>query len=74
MSDSGPQSVIAQYYPQAAISSHMLPSVILPDPAPATIFKDQVEALAARIFSDGGIGDADRAARSSTSCCRAGPS
>jgi hypothetical protein len=59
MSDSGLQSVIAQYYPHAAISSHMLPSVVLPDPAPATIFKDQVEALAARIFSDGGIGDAD---------------
>jgi hypothetical protein len=59
MSDSGLQSVIAQYYPQAVISSHMLPSVILPDLAPATIFKDQVEALAARIFSDGGIGDTD---------------
>jgi hypothetical protein len=58
MSDSGLQSVIAQYY-QASISSRMLPSAMLPDPAPATIFKDQVEALAARIFSDGGLGNAD---------------
>jgi hypothetical protein len=58
MSDSRLQSVIAQYY-QVDISSRMLPSVLLPDPAPATIFKDQVEALAAQIFSDGGLGDAD---------------
>ena len=58
MSDSGLQSVIAQYY-EPALSSRMLSSVVLPDPAPVTVFKDQVEALAARIFSDGGLGDAD---------------
>ena len=58
MSDNGLQSVLPQYY-APAISSHMLPSVILPDHAPATIYKDQVEALAARIYSDGALGDAD---------------
>jgi hypothetical protein len=39
----------------------MLPSAILPDAAPDTIYKDQVEALAARIFTGGGLGDADPA-------------
>jgi hypothetical protein len=52
MSDSGLQSVIEQYY-SAAISSRMLPSVVLPDPAPARIYKDQVEALAAQIRPPG---------------------
>jgi hypothetical protein len=60
MTDSGLQSVIGQYY-NGDISSRMLPSAILPDAAPDTIFKDQVEALAARIFADGGLGDADPA-------------
>ena len=58
MSDSGLQSVIQQYY-NPAISSRMLPSVVLPDRVPATIYKDQVEALAARIYGGGALGDAD---------------
>jgi len=61
MADSDLQSVIAQYYPGATISSRMLASAVLPDAAPATIYKDQVEALAARIFTAGGLGGADPA-------------
>jgi hypothetical protein len=60
MTDSGLQSVIRQYY-NGDISSQILPSAILPDAAPDTIYKDQVEALAARIYTDGGLGDADPA-------------
>ena len=48
MSDNDLQSVIQQYY-DAPISSRMLPSVVLPGSAPATIYKDQVEAVVARI-------------------------
>jgi len=58
MSDSGLQSVIQQYY-DAAISSRMLPSVVLPDAAPARIYKDQVEALAAQIYTSGALAGAD---------------
>lgn len=60
MSDSGLQSVMQQYY-NPVISSRMLPSVVLPDPAPATIYKDQVEALAAQIYSSGALGGANPA-------------
>jgi hypothetical protein len=60
MSDSDLQSVIQQYY-QGPISSRMLPSAVLPDAAPATIYKNQVEDLAARICAGGGLGDADPA-------------
>lgn len=60
MSDSGLQSVIGQYY-DAAISSRMLPSAVLPDPAPARIYKDQVEALAAQVFTGGALAGADPA-------------
>jgi hypothetical protein len=60
LSDSALQSVIQQYF-DPAISSQMLPSAVLPDAAPAQIFKDQVEALATRIFTGGGLGDADPA-------------
>ncbi len=60
MSDSGLQSVMQQYY-DPIISSRMLASAVLPDPAPATVYKDQVEALAARIYGGGGLGDADPA-------------
>ncbi len=60
MSDSGLQSVIGQYY-TAAISSRMLPSAVLPDPAPATIYKDQVEALAAQVYAGGALAGADPA-------------
>jgi hypothetical protein len=55
MTDSALQSVIQQYYHQT-ISSQMLPSVVLPDPAPDKIYKDQVEALAAQIHASGSAG------------------
>jgi hypothetical protein len=48
MTDNDLQSVIQQYY-DVPISSRMLPSVVLPGSAPATIYKDQVEAVVARI-------------------------
>jgi len=57
MSDSGLQSVMQQYY-GPVISSRMLPSAVLPDPAPATIYKDQVEGLAAQIYRSGALGGA----------------
>jgi hypothetical protein len=41
------------------ISSRMLPSVVLPGSAPATIHKDQVEALVARICRHGALDGAD---------------
>ncbi|HEV2536454.1 MAG TPA: hypothetical protein VGU21_02970 [Streptosporangiaceae bacterium] len=58
MTDNDLQSVLQQYY-GPAISSRMLPSAVLPGPAPATIYKDQVEALVARIHGSGALGDAD---------------
>ena len=60
MSDTGLQSVVQQYY-NPTITSRMLPSVVLPEPAPATIYKDQVEALAAEIYNSGALGSADPA-------------
>jgi hypothetical protein len=58
MSDNDLQSVIQQYY-DAAISSRMLASVVLPGPVPARIHKDQVEALVARICRHGALDGAD---------------
>jgi hypothetical protein len=58
MSDNDLQSVIQQYY-DTTISSRMLPSVVLPGAAPATIYKDQVEALVARICRHGAPDGAD---------------
>ena len=58
MTDNALQSVLQQYY-GPAISSRMLPSAVLPDPAPAAIYKDQVEGLVARIHGRGALGDAD---------------
>jgi hypothetical protein len=58
MSDNDLQSVIQQYY-DVPISSRMLPSVVLPSPAPATIYKDQVEAVVARICRYGALASAD---------------
>jgi len=58
MSDSALQAVLQQYY-EPPVSSRMLPSAVLPDPAPAVVYKDQVEALAARIHLSGAHGDAD---------------
>lgn len=58
MSDNALQSVLQQYY-EPVISSRMLPSAVLPGRVPATVYKDQVEALAARIYRSGALGDAD---------------
>ena len=58
MSDNALQSVLQQYY-EPAISSRMLPSAVLPGRVPATVYKDQVEALAARIYRSGALGGAD---------------
>jgi hypothetical protein len=58
MSDNALQSVLQQYY-EPAISSRMLPSAVLPGRVPATVYKNQVEALAARIYRSGALGDAD---------------
>jgi hypothetical protein len=58
MSDNDLQSVIRQYY-DVPISSRMLPSVVLPGSAPATIYKDQVEAVVARICRYGALDGAD---------------
>jgi hypothetical protein len=58
MSDNDLQSVIQQYY-EVTISSRMLGSVTLPGPVPATVYKDQVEALAARIYRRGALDGAD---------------
>lgn len=58
MTDNDLQSVLQQYY-GPVISSRMLPSAILPGPAPAIIYKDQVEALVARIHGSGALACAD---------------
>jgi hypothetical protein len=58
MSDHDLQSVIQQYF-DAPISSRMLPSVVLPGAAATTIYKDQVEALVARICRHGALDGAD---------------
>ena len=58
MSDNDLQSVIQQYY-DVPISSRMLPSVVLRGSAPATIYKDQVEAVVARICRYGALDGAD---------------
>ena len=60
MSDTDLQSVMQQYF-NPTITSRMLPSAVLPEPAPATIYKDQVEALAAQIYNSGALGGADPA-------------
>jgi hypothetical protein len=58
MSDNDLQPVIQQYY-DVPISSRMLPSVVLPGSAPATICKDQVEAVVARICRYGALDGTD---------------
>lgn len=60
MSDTRLQAVVQQYY-STPISSRMLPSAIRPEPATAKMYKDQAEALAAQIYTDGGLGGADPA-------------
>lgn len=61
MSDARLQSVIAQYYTGALISSNMLPSAIHDGPAPATVFKDTAEALAGQLYDGGALAGADPA-------------
>jgi hypothetical protein len=58
MSDNDLQSVIQQYY-DVPISSRMLPSVVLHGAAQGTIYKDQVEAVVARICRHGALDGAD---------------
>jgi hypothetical protein len=60
LSDSGLQTVMQQYY-AAPISSAMLPSAVLPDPAPARVYKDQAEAMAGQLYAGGALGGADPA-------------
>jgi hypothetical protein len=60
LTDNDLQTVIQQYY-RTPISSRMLPSAVLGDPAPSRVFKDQVEALAAQLYTDGVLADADPA-------------
>jgi hypothetical protein len=44
LTDSGLQTVVEQYY-STPISSRMLPSAVLPDPAPGRIYKDHADAV-----------------------------
>ena len=53
--------MIAQYFPGETISSAMAPSAVDPDPAPATVYKDTVEALAATLAGRGALADLDPA-------------
>jgi hypothetical protein len=59
LSDSGLQTVIAQYYPGVAISSTMLPSATVEGDVPATVYKDDAEALARSLHDAGALGAAD---------------
>jgi hypothetical protein len=61
LSDSGLESVMAQYFPGATISSTMLPSAVHDGAAPATVFKDTAETLAQQLHSQGVLGSADPA-------------
>jgi len=59
LSDAGLQSVIAQYFPGATVTSTMLPSAVHAGAAPATVYKDTAEALALALHTEGAIGAAD---------------
>jgi hypothetical protein len=61
LSDSGLESVMAQYFSGATVSSAMLPSAVHDGAAPATVFKDTAEALAQQVHSQGALGSADPA-------------
>jgi hypothetical protein len=61
LSDSGLESVMAQYYPGATISSTMLASGVHDGAVPGTVFKDTAEALARQLHSEGVLGSADAA-------------
>ena len=59
MSDSGLQSVIAQYYQGRQISSTMLPSAVVDGAVPPTVYKNNAEALAQELHAAGALGNAD---------------
>jgi hypothetical protein len=61
MSDPGLQSVIAQYYNGAQITSTMLPSATHEAPLPETVYKDTAEQLATTLHAEGALGEADPA-------------
>jgi hypothetical protein len=61
MSDPGLQSVMAQYFLGAQITSTMLPSAVHEPAVPATVYKDTAEALATQLHSEGVLGGADPA-------------
>jgi hypothetical protein len=58
LSDAGLQTVLQQYY-GTPISSRMLPSAILSEALPPMIYKDQVEALVAQVYTGGALAGAD---------------
>jgi hypothetical protein len=60
MSDTGLQSVMAQYY-QGPITSKMLASALHEAPVPPTVYKDTVEQLATQLHGEGALGEADPA-------------
>jgi len=60
MGDEALQSVIAQYYP-GPITSRMLPSAAHEVALPATVYKDTVEQLAAQLYGEGVLDEADPA-------------
>jgi hypothetical protein len=60
LSDDSLQTVVQQYY-GTAISSRMLPSAVLPDPAPGRMYKDHAETIVAQLYADGALAGADPA-------------
>jgi hypothetical protein len=60
MSDAGLENVIAQYF-SAPISSRALPSRVVDGAVGERFYKDQAEALVARLFAEGALDDADAA-------------
>jgi hypothetical protein len=59
LTDSGLETVIAQYYPGVTISSTMLPSAVHPAAVPTTVYKDTAEALAQQLYTEGALGATD---------------
>jgi hypothetical protein len=61
MSDVGLNNVLAQYFDRQVPTTSFRPSRILSDPAPATMFKDTIEAMVAALHADGSLADFDLA-------------
>lgn len=59
LSDADLESVIAEYFPEKAISTTMLPSAVHDPAVPATVYKDDVEALAEQLHGEGALADTD---------------